>query len=1040
MIKICHLADVHWRSLSRHKEYKNSFSDAFEKMKKLKPDVILIAGDIVHSKTQGITPELITNLTWWFREMSKIAQVHVTLGNHDGLILNPDREDAISPIINAIDDFNIKLYKNSGVYPIHNDYNLAVFSCFDEENWKNVKPEPGKTNIATFHGSVRGSLTDEDWELDSDVKSDFFDGFDYVMLGDIHKQQFLTNKIAYCGSTIQQNYGESPDKGFLFWAIDKQEFRVKHVSVYNDSPFVTLDYSGDVDSLQTEIEKYPKRSRFRIKIDEHLSQAERVQIKAAIKNVATPEEIVFKSEEANVGAKISNDVLDDNDALDNYDAIWKLINEYYAKADIDQKTVDLMAKGLLDAWNKAKISDEITSGRWSVKKLEFDNVFGYGEGNVVNFDAMSGITGIFGKNRSGKSSICGALTYALFNGTDRGPMKNVHIVNARKNYCRAKVVINKKGNNILIDRQTTKKVNKKGEISAMTHLNLFECDETGTPIRDLSDEQRRETEKVLRQEIGNLDDFLLTSLASQGDINRFVSKGSAERKSILAKFLRLDILDDLQTAVRAELAASKLMMQKMPEKEFDSQICDYTAKIAARKTEREEQTSDLEKINKILTSIRSMLESQDGSDQKYSMLEVETQESTVSDLQNSVNLLSFEIDKSRRWINALNEKLNQTKSETSDVDVKSLLTIKKQAVDTEKNLLITNGDIENKTTQLKSDKREIKKLSDVPCGDAFPTCKYIISAKKAEKLVQERQSELESIKSHANFLKNELKKIDEKNIDEILAKKASDDEKIQTIKHQISDHELKLVRLESRFKNTENQYRDAALQLDKMKMNVCDNEVAQQRDILVKKKKLAEEKFENCKIKIQSLSEKIGTFTAQVEQLHKDKKIYEENSLQNLALTLLSKALGKDGIPLQIVKRKLPIINREIANILIDVTGFSVELDSDNSGMDIILDYGDSRRVIECCSGMEKMMASLAIRTALIRVSSLPKSDILIIDEGFGALDSSNIEACTGLLRSLTKTFKSILIISHIDTVKDVVDNIIEISTNGVHDAKVEFS
>ena len=279
---------------------------------------------------------------------------------------------------------------------------MAVFSCFDEENWKNVKPESGKTNIATFHGSVRGSLTDEDWALDSDVKSDFFDGFDYVMLGDIHKQQFLTNKIAYCGSTIQQNYGESPDKGFLFWAIDKQEFRVKHVSVYNDSPFVTLDYSGDVDSLQTEIEKYPKRSRFRIKIDEHLSQAERVQIKAAIKNVATPEEIVFKSEEANVGAKISNDVLDDNDALDNYDAIWKLINEYYAKADIDQKTVDLMAKGLLDAWNKAKISDEITSGRWSVKKLEFDNVFGYGEGNVVNFDAMSGITGIFGKNRSGK--------------------------------------------------------------------------------------------------------------------------------------------------------------------------------------------------------------------------------------------------------------------------------------------------------------------------------------------------------------------------------------------------------------------------------------------------------------------------------------------------------------------------------------------------------------------------------------------------------------------------------------------------------------
>jgi len=114
MIKIAHFGDVHWRSLSRHQEYKRSFEDAFEKLEKLKPDVILVAGDIVHSKTQGITPELITYLTWWFRSLSRLAPVHVTLGNHDGLVLNPDREDAITPIINAIGDPNIHLYKKSG--------------------------------------------------------------------------------------------------------------------------------------------------------------------------------------------------------------------------------------------------------------------------------------------------------------------------------------------------------------------------------------------------------------------------------------------------------------------------------------------------------------------------------------------------------------------------------------------------------------------------------------------------------------------------------------------------------------------------------------------------------------------------------------------------------------------------------------------------------------------------------------------------------------------------------------------------------------
>ena len=99
--------------------------------------------------------------------------------------------------------------------------------------------------------------------------------------------------------------------------------------------------------------------------------------------------------------------------------------------------------------------------------------------------------------------------------------------------------------------------------------------------------------------------------------------------------------------------------------------------------------------------------------------------------------------------------------------------------------------------------------------------------------------------------------------------------------------------------------------------------------------------------------------------------------------------------------------------------------------MDIYINYGDSRRVIELASGMEKMISSLAIRVALINVSSLPKSDMLIIDEGFGTLDDMNVEACNRLLISLKRYFKHILIISHVDAVKDIVDNVIDITKKG---------
>ena len=70
--KCVHLSDVHWRGLTRHDEYKESFSKMFDQVKELDPDVIFIGGDIVHSKTQGISPQLIDCLSRWFTEMASI--------------------------------------------------------------------------------------------------------------------------------------------------------------------------------------------------------------------------------------------------------------------------------------------------------------------------------------------------------------------------------------------------------------------------------------------------------------------------------------------------------------------------------------------------------------------------------------------------------------------------------------------------------------------------------------------------------------------------------------------------------------------------------------------------------------------------------------------------------------------------------------------------------------------------------------------------------------------------------------------------------
>ena len=157
-----------------------------------------------------------------------------------------------------------------------------------------------------------------------------------------------------------------------------------------------------------------------------------------------------------------------------------------------------------------------------------------------------------------------------------------------------------------------------------------------------------------------------------------------------------------------------------------------------------------------------------------------------------------------------------------------------------------------------------------------------------------------------------------------------------------------------------------------------------------------------------------GNVQSQIKQLREEKVQYQKTRKKWEMLEFLIKAWSKKGIPMQIIRSQLPVINKEISKILAGVVNFTVTLDAneDTNSAEIYIDYGDSKRIIELGSGMEKMISSLAIRVALLNVSSLPKTNMLIIDEGFGTLDETNVEACIRLLTSLKKWFKNILVIT----------------------------
>ena len=216
-MKFAHISDTHIKNLKYHYEYRVIFEQLYETLREQKVDYIIHCGDIAHTKTQ-ISPEFVEMCSEFFRSLAEIAPTYIILGNHDGNLKNSSRQDALTPIVDALNLPTLHLLKDSGETHLNDDFCLNVLSVFDRDKW--MKPtNTDKINIALYHGSISNCKTDTNWTMsfgEDDIS--IFDDFDFSMLGDIHRRQFLDDdgRVWYAGSTVQQNHGETNDKGYKY--------------------------------------------------------------------------------------------------------------------------------------------------------------------------------------------------------------------------------------------------------------------------------------------------------------------------------------------------------------------------------------------------------------------------------------------------------------------------------------------------------------------------------------------------------------------------------------------------------------------------------------------------------------------------------------------------------------------------------------------------------------------------------------------------------------------------------------------------------
>jgi DNA repair exonuclease SbcCD ATPase subunit/DNA repair exonuclease SbcCD nuclease subunit len=1017
------------------------FSQIYDRLQAEKVDLIVHTGDVAHTKTQ-ISPEYVEMCAEFFKTLAGIAPTYVIPGNHDGNLKNSSRLDALTPVFDALDIPELHLLKQAGEVKVSKDVTLNVLSVFDEDNWQPIS-DKSKINIALYHGAVKGSNTDAGYSMEhGDHDVGIFEGFDFVMLGDIHKSNQILDsegRCRYAGSTVQQNHGETNDKGFLLWKIEnKDEFEVEHVVVPNPSPFFTIELTkkGRIPKHATA----PENARLRLAAISHVSFN-------ALKKAVDVAKTLFKPVSVTYFNKFSSHEVDEDglslteeEDLRDLTVQQRLIEEYLKEHQLEQHALERVI-ALNKKYNTLaeQAEDVIRNVRWSLKGLEWDNLFCYGSGNKVDFANLSGVVGIFGKNFTGKSSIIDSLLWVLHNSTSKNIRKNLDIINQNKDYGSCKLNLQVGHKMFVVERRAEKYLKSlhgeeqeeaKTEIS-FSHYDTLEHNKLPPENRgNLNGLTRQDTDKNIRRMFGTLDDFSLTSMTSQWGSLDFINEGSSKRKEILAKFLDLEIFDKKYKFAKEDASDLRGALKRLEGRDFDEEIEKVVILAAQNERSTKECNAILERLKSTVSSDEEELRKVEIEIAKLPTLEFTDEEEIKEELGRLVKRTTTQtalMASEKILQDDAKKDLKKLVAFLADFDIEKLKKTKKLSVELDMQLTTLTHELETANSRLNRQKKKAHLLQEVPCGDKFPKCKFLLDAHAAsaktgeqEEFIQITSKKLEEVTTKyvslsAGEVSSKIAKFEalerkKNHCERDVASLKLDREKNKSLLKALSQKVAATEQMLEEFQRN----REVAIKLRALR----GNEITLGRSLKALSIEVSEKEEEMA-----SLWKGHGSLKQMWDKLEEEKEELASLREEYSAFDIYLKCMHSNGISYDIIKRKLPIINEEISKVLSNVVDFEVFFEDDGKKLNIFIRHPKHpARPLTAGSGAEKTLAAMAIRLAMVRISNLPTGDLFILDEPATALDEDNMEGFIRIIDVLKTQFKTVIIVSHLDALKDIVD------------------
>jgi len=657
---------------------------------------------------------------------------------------------------------------------------------------------------------------------------------------------------------------------------------------------------------------------------------------------------------------------------------------------------------------------------WHIKKLEWDNFLSYGDGNVLSFEEIEGITAISSNpaNQGGKTILAlDLLLFLFFNTTTKGTtaIKMFNRFRKDKNEVRVKGTVMIDGIEYIIERIVTRKLKRdKINYTSRTDLSFSRIMPDGT-IQNLEGEQRRETDEMIKKSIGSVNDFLLTIITDADNLENIIHTKPTEKGRILSRFIGLEIIEDKEKIVKEMKSkwAKGLKSDQYNSTDLKSEIKEWETRITDKQGEIKVCDNELNRLNTDLKLARQKKESL-----IESKVEIDTE---------VINLRPEDIDEEIERIT----KEGKTKKDNYDEAKKEFDTLEEvdydedghnEAIKVERQKSIDKGSKEN---DIRVTETLIKNLEDgeycSQCGQALADVDHSEQIKENKQKLVELQGELLTI------------------IDE-LDKANKVTEGYDKTKQESSNYDRKSLMVDK-----------LELDLNRLRLELKENKDLKTRyeqnlDNINRNKDL-DSQILGYNAKIDNLEREERVQITQKERLNNDISNLETNIAKNketietikveeeikIIFDLYIRMIGKNGISKLIMKKVMPLINSELDRLLVDTANFKLVVDiNDKNEVEFLIEKenGDEKVVypINECSGFEKTVSSLALRCVMTKVSCLPKPNVIVFDEVFGKVAEENLELVGNFFQKCSEMFPNIFIITHIPMVRDWANKIITIN------------